>query len=176
MKFGEEESAERNVDWRTLSDFILCRDSKAFNKTIDELNKLKKNRLKWKFIHDKDNQFLQALLNVKRRKISIKKLTTTKKSPSIKSRVAKDVYKINYKNFELPDKDKRVLKERSRKTFINSLLNLKIWDQTKVNRSLNSQIKAIESNDNIKIEESIAKTVSDRVSIMSYKINIKQEV
>ena len=41
MKFGENECIDRDVDWRTLSDFILCPDPKAFNKTISELNKQK---------------------------------------------------------------------------------------------------------------------------------------
>ena len=119
---------------------------------------------------------MQALLNVKRRKNSIKKADTAKKPLSIKSKVAKDVYNINFKNFELPEGNKRVLKDRSRKTFIQPILNLKFCEGTKLNKSLNSHIRSIENNDNIKIEESATKTESERISIRSYKININQEV
>ena len=119
---------------------------------------------------------MQALLNVKRRKNSIKKTDTAKKPLSIKSKVAKDVYNINFKNFELPEGNIRVLKDRSRKTFIQPILNLKFCEGTKLNKSLNSHIKSIENNDNIKIEESATKTESERISVRSYKININQEV
>lgn len=127
-------------------------------------------------MYDRNNEFMQALLNVKRRKHTIKKIATVKKTQSIKSKVAKDVYNIKIKNFELPETNKRVLKERSRKTFISPLLNLKFCEGTKLNRSLNSHINEIENNDNIKIEESFGKTESERVSIRSYKININAEV
>lgn len=59
------EKLEEKLDWSAISELILTSDAKPFHKTMQELNKIKSERLKNKLDEGKSTEFITTLLKIK---------------------------------------------------------------------------------------------------------------
>ena len=68
MNFNEEENWQ-NIDWDSISKFVLSKHNKQFNRALDKLNQIKLDRFGKKIQEGNSSKFFEALLKVKKRKI-----------------------------------------------------------------------------------------------------------
>ena len=86
-KFMEFEDMEqkKNLDWSSITKFILNDKKKPFKRALDRLNKIKWNRFERKYHEGTNNKFFDTLLKASKRKIVIVKQKTKEHSPKAKS-------------------------------------------------------------------------------------------
>jgi hypothetical protein len=169
---------ESKTDWETIFNMIIKSDSKAFTKTIDELNKLKKKRFNWKVQNGVENDFIQTLLKVRQRKRSfLRKSYESKKTiASILSKATQNIYKITYKDSMLTRQGTRVLEEH-RPNRIKLPQSKIMQNLVPIRSQLSIRSMGMSRRSEGQIDRSRnASNNTNSPSIRSYKINIRDEM